>query len=165
MQKSSLVRKALLTEAFSLVLPSPVLASDLYEDYHGGFGSGLFQGFTVKPDRYGPQPQRSLNSLIRQGLGDYDHDGMMDRFDFDADNDGMINRFDRDPYDSRGWSEKVFSTSVSTRTRLVLGRDKTYPRPENYGFPLGRSQGSPLHWTREVANRYRHNSFPKGENP
>jgi hypothetical protein len=103
MRKSSLARKGLLVGIFSFTLAAPVLANDLYEDYHGGFGSGLFHGFTVKPDRYGPQPQRSLNPFIRRGLGDYDHDGVMDRFDFDADNDGMLNRFDRDPYDSQGW--------------------------------------------------------------
>jgi hypothetical protein len=103
MQKMNSWRKAALVGAFSFSLISSAMAEDLYEDYHGGFGSGLFRGSTVKPDRYGPQPQGSLNPLIRQGLGDYDHDGMMDRFDFDADNDGMINRLDRDPYDSQGW--------------------------------------------------------------
>jgi hypothetical protein len=93
----------LLTGALSLAVASPALAGDRYEDYHGGFGSGLFRGFMIKPDIYGPQPQRSLNPFSSRGFGDYDHDGMWDRFDFDADNDGMINRFDRDPYDFRNW--------------------------------------------------------------
>lgn len=103
MQQRQLWQKAMVAGALSLALTTSVAAGDRYEDYHGGFGSGLFQGFIVKPDNYGPQPQRSLNPLIRQGLGDYDHDGMWDRFDYDADNDGMINRFDRDPYDFRAW--------------------------------------------------------------
>ncbi len=97
------IHKAALIAALSLSLSSPALASDLYEEYHGGYGSGLFQGFWIKPPMYGPQPERSLNPLIRQGLGDYDHDGLFDRFDFDSDNDGMLNRMDRDPYDFDVW--------------------------------------------------------------
>jgi hypothetical protein len=95
--------RAVLAGALAFTLASPALAEDRYEDYHGGFGSGLFRGFLVKPELYGPQPQRSLDPFIRRGLGDYDHDGIWDRFDYDADNDGMINRFDRDPYDSQAW--------------------------------------------------------------
>lgn len=76
---------------------------DLYQEYHGGFGSGLWRGMPVKPRTFGPAAERSFDPLIRQGLGDYDHEGMFDRFDFDRDNDGMLNRFDADPYDSGAW--------------------------------------------------------------
>lgn len=89
--------------ALTVALCAAAFADDLYEDYHGGFGSGLWRGMPFKPQGYGPQPWRSLNPLVQQGLGDYDHDGMFDKFDFDSDNDGMLNRFDGDPYDSRGW--------------------------------------------------------------
>mgnify|MGYP001567458073 CR=1 FL=1 len=78
-----------------LLLAAPAFAEDLYEDYHSGFGSSL--------GRAPADTSRSLNPLIQQGLGDYDHDGTMDKFDFDSDNDGMINTFDRDSYDSKRW--------------------------------------------------------------
>ena len=93
--------KALLVAlALVLSLAGVPSAEDLYEEYHGGLPSGLYRGFPAKPQTYGPQPWRSLDPLIQRGMGDYDHDGMWDRFDFDADDDGMLDRFDRDPYDS-----------------------------------------------------------------
>jgi hypothetical protein len=98
------MRKALLlATALTVCLSAGAQAEDLYEEYHGGLPSGLYRGFPVKPRGFGPQPQRSLDPLIRRGLGDFDHDGLFDRFDYDADNDGMLDRLDRDPYDSGAW--------------------------------------------------------------
>lgn len=98
------MRKTLFVVGVFLLSCSTVtLAGDRYEDYHGGFGSDLYRGWFSKPERYQPQPEDSRDLFIQKGMGDYDHDGMWDRFDKDADDDGMLNRFDRDPYDSKAW--------------------------------------------------------------
>lgn len=49
--------RALLVAFMLLLSRSAIaLAEDLYEEYHGGFGSGLFRGFPVKLEGFGSQP-------------------------------------------------------------------------------------------------------------